>query len=255
MNQALLYLTLYKVFVICDTKTSTERYPSGSRGWFAKSLGGRKFPRGFESLPLRQINCGTFVKIPIMKRVFIIHGWSGSPRSDWLPWLAGGLRADEFQVTVPEMPNNDTPKIDEWVPFLSDLIGKADKDTYFVGHSIGCQTILRYLEGLDEDVRVGGIVFVAPWFHLRNLSGEEEEKIAEPWIKTPIDFSKVKSHCRDFIAIFSDNDPFVPLTDKELFEKNLGAKTTVLNNLGHMSTEDGVLKLQEAYAAITSLVD
>ncbi len=31
-----------------------ERYPSGLRGWFAKSLVGRKFQRGFESLPLRQ---------------------------------------------------------------------------------------------------------------------------------------------------------------------------------------------------------
>ncbi len=33
-----------------------EGYPSGLRGRFAKSLVGRKFQRGFESLLLRQIN-------------------------------------------------------------------------------------------------------------------------------------------------------------------------------------------------------
>ncbi len=32
-----------------------ERYPSGWRGWFAKPVGGRMLPRGFESLPLRQL--------------------------------------------------------------------------------------------------------------------------------------------------------------------------------------------------------
>jgi hypothetical protein len=32
-----------------------ERYPSGSRGRFAKSLGGSNLPRGFESLSLRHI--------------------------------------------------------------------------------------------------------------------------------------------------------------------------------------------------------
>ncbi len=57
-------------------------------------------------------------------------------------------------VQVPAMPNTAEPKIETWVPFLEKLVGKPDKDTYLVGHSIGCQTILRYLDGLKEGEQV-----------------------------------------------------------------------------------------------------
>ncbi|KKQ37224.1 MAG: hypothetical protein US53_C0024G0012, partial [Candidatus Woesebacteria bacterium GW2011_GWA1_37_7] len=48
-----------------------------------------------------------------------------------------------------------TPKIKEWVPFLQENMSNPDEETHFVGHSIGCQTILRYLETLSEKTKVG----------------------------------------------------------------------------------------------------
>ena len=38
--------------------------------------------------------------------------------------------------------------------------------------------------------------------------------------KTKLDFNKIKSHTNNFLAIFSDDDPFVPLTDIDLFKNN-----------------------------------
>lgn len=118
-----------------------------------------------------------------------------------------------------------------------------------VGHSIGCQTILRYLEGLPRDEKVGGAVFVAGWFTLKNLAKEEKE-VAKPWLETSIDFAKVKHHTRKFVAIFSDNDDVVPLNNKVMFEHRLGAKTTLEHQKGHFSGSDNIKQLPSALKAV-----
>lgn len=151
-----------------------------------------------------------------MKRVFIIHGWDGNPDEAWLAWLRRELKKKNIKVIAPQMPNAEEPKISEWVPYLSKLAGAPDEETYFVGHSIGCQTIMRYLETIYPQ-KVGGAIFVAGWLHLENLEGPAEEAIAKPWMETPIDLAKVKNSAPNIIAIFSGNDPFVPLSDKDIF--------------------------------------
>lgn len=175
-----------------------------------------------------------------MKRVYLIHGWGGSPGSEgWFNSLKQQLSKKDIKVTAFGMPNTNTPKIDEWVGFLQcKLKAKGiDDETYFVGHSIGGQTILRFLEGLPQNVKIRGCVFVAGWLNLTDeiYESEEDRKIAEPWLKTPINFDKVKSHCSNFLAIFSDNDPFVPLSDADLFKEKLNARILVKKKQGHFN--------------------
>ena len=182
------------------------------------------------------------------KRVFIIHGWDGSPRDCWLPWLKNELDKIGFTVTVPSMPHPKNPIIEEWVLHLSNEVGKPDKHTYFVGHSIGCQTILRYIEHCK--IPIGGIVCVAPWFTLPHLRTDEEKKIAQPWLETSLDYKNIKRRANKIITIFSDDDPVVDLKDKELFENRLSAKTVVEHNKGHFDDSSGVKKLPSALEAV-----
>jgi len=108
-----------------------------------------------------------------MKRVFIIHGWGGFPGEGWFPGLKKELEKKNFKVEVPSMPDSEHPKIETWIPFLKKVVGKLDEETYFVGHSIGCQTILRYLE--KENKKCGKVILVAPWMNLdKNTMNEEE---------------------------------------------------------------------------------
>ncbi len=185
-----------------------------------------------------------------MKRVFIIHGWEGYPEEGWYPWLKKELEKKSFEVFVPAMPNTDEPKIDEWVNFLTNLVGEPDENTYFVGHSIGCQAILRYLEKLNGK-KIGGAVFVAGWFILSELETEEEKIIGKPWIETPIDFNKVKIATNNFVAIFSDDDPVVPFKKNEkIFSEKLNAKIIIERSKGHFSEGDGVKELPVALDSI-----
>ncbi len=177
------------------------------------------------------------------------------PQADWLPWLKEEMRGLGISVTVPRMPHTDTPSIDDWVPYLSRVVGSTDDDTYFVGHSIGCQTFMRYLEQLPDGAHAGGAVFVAPWFTLRNLTDSEQERIALPWVMRPIDASKVRSHCNEFIALFSDDDPWVPLSDERLFKKELNAKTVILGHKGHFTGEDGIDRLPEIRGILKRIIE
>lgn len=170
-----------------------------------------------------------------MKKVFLIHGWGGSSSSGaWFNWLKDSLNKKGFEVESFDMPNTWQPKIEDWVKFLEDNINpeEIDEETYFVGHSIGCQTIMRFLEKLHKHKQVGGCVFVAGWFDLITHSSEELE-IAHPWIHSEIHFDRVLDHCNNFLAIFSDDDPDVSLEEAEKFKENLGAKIIIKHNQEH----------------------
>lgn len=90
------------------------------------------------------------------KRVFVVHGWSGYPEEGWRTWLKSELEKEDFRVFVPTMPNTDNPKLNSWLKRLIKTVGTPDKNCYFVGHSLGCITILRYLETLKKNQEVGG---------------------------------------------------------------------------------------------------
>jgi predicted alpha/beta hydrolase family esterase len=189
-----------------------------------------------------------------MKRVFIIHGWEGHPREGWFPWLKKELEERGFKVFVPAMPETGAPKIKPWVSHISELVGDADEDTYFVSHSIGCQAVMRFLEGLPEGKKVGGVVLVAGWFVLDPKESEEEKKIAKPWLETPIDFEMIKMRTKNIYSVFSDDDDVIPPENKELIEKNLGAKTFLEHGKGHFSGGDNITELPVVLNLILDMV-
>ncbi len=187
-----------------------------------------------------------------MKRVFIVHGWSGYPSEGWFPWIKKELEKRKFKVFVPRMPNADKPKRTAWIPYLRKLVKNPDKDTYFIGHSIGCQTILRYLQSLQKEAKVGGCVFVAGWVNLTVWEGrtKEETKIANHWIKAPLKFNKIKKHTKKFVAIFSDDDPYVPKGNINVYKERLGAKIILEHNKGHIGGEHNIKKLPSALKGV-----
>lgn len=180
------------------------------------------------------------------KRIIIVHGWGKSPKTDWFPWAKEELEKKGFEVLVPEMPETNWPKIEPWVETLVKAVGRAGEEVILVGHSIGCQAVLRFLETLPENQKIGKAILVAPWFTLTPETTEEKEdaEIADPWLNTSLNFDKVKSKANSFTAILSDNDPFIPLEEnKKIFEEKLGAEVIIKENQGHFDEEVGIKKL------------
>lgn len=193
-----------------------------------------------------------------MKKVFMVHGWGGSPNEPMLVWLKAEVEKKGFTVMAPAMPHPQEPTIKDWVAKLSEVVGAPDTGTFFIGHSVGCQTVLRYLETLPENTKVGGAVFIAPWMELDTQTikqeGEEIRKIAQPWMETPISFEKVRQITDKSIAIFSTNDPYVPLAQAEIFKQKLGAEIIIENEKGHFDPASGTTKLPSALDAVLKMV-
>lgn len=193
-----------------------------------------------------------------MKRAFIIHGWGGNPKEAWFPWLKKELGKKGFKVKVPQMPDAENPTIKVWTNYLKKIVGKPDEQTYFVGHSIGCQTIIRYLEKLPKKAKVGGAVLVAGFIQLNLDVIEKEEpessKIAMPWLKAPINWAKIKSHTKKFISIFSDNDPYVSdLINRKAFKSKLNARIIIEKKKGHMGGDSGIKKLKSVLDSVIKI--
>ena len=188
-----------------------------------------------------------------MKKYYIIHGWDGSPEEPLHRWLKRELEQRGHKVVVPEMPETETPHIESWVQKAEQII-EPNEDAVLIGHSIGCQTILRYISSLEEGKEVGDVILLAPWTNLKmdviEEEGEESVSIAREWIDSPIDFEKAKKHVRgDVVAIFSNDDPVVPLSESQVFSKNMNAEVVVEKGKGHFTEEDGVTELSSLLKA------
>ena len=171
------------------------------------------------------------------KRVFIIHGWEGHPEEGWIPWLKKELEKKNYEAVAPEMPETNFPKLSGWLPKLKQVAGNPDENTCLVGHSLGCITILRYLESLKENEVIGGAVLIA------GFTDDLGHKEISNFFETPINFEEIKKHCKKFIAIHSDNDPHVALKYGDIFKEKLGAEVIVKHNMKHFSGEDGITEL------------
>ena len=188
-----------------------------------------------------------------MKRVIVIHGWEGKPSSNWFPWLRAELEARGVKVEVPQMPDTDHPKESAWVPYLAKVVGEPDEGTFLIGHSLGGITILRYLESLPEGVRIGGAVLVAGFSEpLPNRKAFAE---LNTFFKCPVNFERVRrAVAKQFIAIQSDNDRYVPLIHGEIFKEKFGAKLITIKNGGHFNAKDGYAQFPEALHALETLM-
>ena len=190
-----------------------------------------------------------------MNKIYIVHCWDGTKDDGWYPWLDDKISNENNEVIRFNMPNTAHPKIEEWVAELDKQVNDLGEKIYFVGHSIGCQTIMRYLERKNID-RIGGMLFVAPWLDLlpEAINDDESYNVAYPWIHTPIDFEKIKRITNKITCIFSNNDYFVSLTQQDVFKK-LNAKIVIVNDKGHISADDGVEELDEIYDELLKMIE
>jgi len=182
-----------------------------------------------------------------MKRVIIVHCWEGYPEYCWYPWVKKELEKKGFQVEAPALPETELPKMERWVSKLQEVIGNPNEELYLVGHSLGCATIMRYLETLREDQKVGGVVFVAGFNE--NVGFDEIQNFFE----IPIDLEKIKDRSKNgFVAIHSDDDPYVDLKYADVFKEKLGAEVIIKHNAKHFS---GAIEGEESCVELPDVVE
>ena len=183
-----------------------------------------------------------------MKRAIIVHCWGGSSEYAWYKWVGAELEKKGYQVTIPDMPDPDPPKLATWLPHLQKIIGTPDDELVLIGHSIGTVTIMRYLESL-EGGQIGKAILVA------GFTDQLGFRELENFFETPLDFSKIKPKAaHGFVAIQSDDDPYVSEQYGTRLQEELGARLVIKHGAKHMSgpvdREDTCAELPEVISAV-----
>lgn len=192
------------------------------------------------------------VKKRNITRAVIVHGLSGEPQYAWYPWVASQLEAKGITVDVPEMPSPDEPQLKDWLTRLQEVIGEPDEHVALIGHSLGSVAVLRYLESLPKDAKVGKVILVA------GFTDQIGFREFDNFFKKPLDFEKIKGKSADgFMAIQSNDDPFVNEQYGTRLEEDLGAELIIKDAVGHMSgpldDKESCTELPEVVGEITDM--
>ena len=135
------------------------------------------------------------------KNILIIHGFESNSREHWFLAAREKFEKEGYKVFVPDMPGTFFPKKDEWVKKIGSF--NPDENWILIGHSLGGNAILRYLEIVNR--KVAKVILMATPFEpmkfgaIENFFGDE------------FDWKKIKSNSGKIIVVNEDLDPVVPL--------------------------------------------
>ena len=167
-----------------------------------------------------------------MAKFLILHGTGASPEENWFMWLKGILIGRGHEVWLPQLPNADKPNPNTYNEFiLANENFAIDSETILIGHSSGAVAILSLLDNVPYSTVVKAAVLVSAfkddlgWDALKDLFIE------------PLDFKQIKTRCKKFVLLHSDNDPYVPLEHANYLSSILGGKLIVTEGQGHFNTE------------------
>lgn len=186
-----------------------------------------------------------------MKKVFIIHGFGGTPNGGWKSWLMNELAKNGIYACSLPMPTPDNPVKSEWVKTINEAVGIPNGEIFLVGHSLGVPAILRYLEDLDKDSKIGGAVLVSGPVAKIEKNGYEQ---VNSFLDGAFDFDHIKNTCKNFSIIHGDNDKNVPFSDAEYLRDKLSCKLISVHNGGHLNSWQGWNKLPQALEALLKMI-
>ena len=162
------------------------------------------------------------------KRILIIHGWESNSKEHWFLEEKGRLEKLGHKVIVPDMPNTQHPKKDQWVKVIEDF--NPDDSSVLVGHSLGGTVILRYLEKID--VQIQRCVLIAT--PIRKLGFEATDNFFEP----NFNWEKIKQNCKEFFILNQTKDPWVSLRHGQDLANYIDGKLLEIEGNNHFDTID-----------------
>lgn len=192
-----------------------------------------------------------------MKQVVVIHGGNEFPnyeeylsylknfkiesadffklKNKKLDWKAGLQDAlgEEYEVFLPQMPNRDFAKYQEWKIWFERLLPFLNDEVILVGHSLGATFIAKYLDSeLFPKTVVATFLVAGPY----DKNGDRPMKeFCLPKLLTTF---KPQQRSGKVFLYHSSDDPYVPLVEVSKYQRNFPrAEIRVLGGRGHFNQE------------------
>lgn len=157
----------------------------------------------------------------------ILHGYTGSNQTNFIPWLKAELEQRGAKVQAPQLPNTDNPTEVEQVQYVLDHV-QFDENTVLIGHSLGGLVAMRVLEKLPH--KIHHLMLVAPAVLRQFYQGSDdidtktgERKRFIDHFSYDFDFSKISSQAVHKTILQDNNDSESRKPSMRYIADNIGA--------------------------------
>ncbi|WP_133534601.1 RBBP9/YdeN family alpha/beta hydrolase [Tenacibaculum caenipelagi] len=180
--------------------------------------------------------------------IYLIHGYTASPDSNWFQNFKQSLENDFIEVSILEMPDSLAPKLNDWVSYMENHIKEIDENTIFIGHSLGCISILNFLNKF-KTTKIKGLFLISGFV--------ESSPIPEliEFLKPKLNYNHLKEITKTRVAISAIDDDIIPYQYSKTMAEKLDAKFTLLKKGKHFIDRDGFTKFPFLVKEISTLVN
>jgi uncharacterized protein len=174
-----------------------------------------------------------------IRTAILVPRFGGDATADWYPSALPQLADLGIKTRVVSLrPKPTAPGIDETVAAIVEAVGDDAHEvaqTILIGHSVGSRALLAYLSRHGTNRAFAGVVSVAGWFTVDDLSSYPALK---PWVEMDLNFAAIGSAAGPISVLLSDNDPFTADWSANAADwlGRLGATVHIVHGAGHYMT-------------------
>ena len=182
--------------------------------------------------------------------IILIHGLAATKKSNWFPWLEKEIKCNlDTSVKAVSLPRPKIPKINKWIDYLYKEAANPNENTVFIAHSLGCITLLKYIEELPDDVVIGGIILISAFDNPLPLV-----PLINSFVAKGPNYQKIIPKIKKVKVIGSNNDLIVPLKYTKEVANQLHTSVIEIDKAGHFTTQDGYKSFPELYRILVEMI-
>lgn len=172
-----------------------------------------------------------------MKNILILHGSHGNPDKNWYRYLESKAKEKGYEVNIPNLGWIEKMDVEKTCDSIlqSNVINSK---TIIIGHSSGSVVALNILQHTPQNLVINKTILVAGFVN-DDLHKELFEIIPKSnyskLFMNKWNWKKIKNSSKEFVFMYSDNDPYVPLKQSQILYKNLGGRLILVSGAKHFS--------------------
>ncbi|MBU1167387.1 alpha/beta fold hydrolase [Patescibacteria group bacterium] len=182
-----------------------------------------------------------------MKTIIFLHGLGATSEDNWFAWLEQEF-SGQIKAVIPNLPHPDKPLRQEWVDAIEASLPKDISNCYLVGHSLGGVAAIYFLAQWTGKPFAGVLMVASP---MSDLGWDNLKQFFDLDIKK-LDFVAIQKKSQSFRLLYSDDDPYVPLTHGAFYQMHLKAPLAIAERQGHLNQAQEPLVKEELQKLITT---
>lgn len=183
-------------------------------------------------------------------QVYILHGYNATPKDHWFPWLQQKLVDQGIQAQTLALPNPENPELSQWIDTLKQSIANTNDQTFFVAHSLGCIALLNYLNQLNHNTNIGGMILVSGF-----NQPVPNRLLLDSFVNQDIDIKTIVNMTQHRVMIASEDDPIVPFILSQQLSDDLSAMLIAVEQGGHFLGREGFTRLPIVYDELMHMLN